>query len=260
MPPRSTRKSTRKYRKRTSRTKKFTKYNLYRKRSSASQANQIYRLSKRINGVYKKLRDDVDTFTSVPALNDQLLWTTNTQVNSRSVSYAILGSTTWNDVIINTTSTPVLVPDAITIKSIDFFIHWRFTGLTSQTQPAFLRCVFVRFKQNNASLLSNTDVLNDNSDPVYRVMGPLRSGLKDSGFKVLADYKFVMNQTNGHIDRKIKLPGCRFEKGVLAYPKGSTFVVMASYNPNYENLANATEGFVYYKLAYTNVSIATNTR
>lgn len=43
------------YRKRYQKKKTFSKSNLYRKRGSKSQANQIYRLNKRISNVYKNL-------------------------------------------------------------------------------------------------------------------------------------------------------------------------------------------------------------
>lgn len=41
---------------------KFSKYNTYKHRSAKSQANQIYRLNKKVNSIYKQVKPDIQYF------------------------------------------------------------------------------------------------------------------------------------------------------------------------------------------------------
>lgn len=235
---------------------KFSKFNLYRKRGSKSQAMQIYSLNRRVTGLYKQVRQDIDTYISSPALSDIFSYDGSTQVSIKSVSYAILGSATFGDLSAPTSSTPTLTPDSVLIKNISLYVHFRFNGLADTTQPCYLRLVICRYKQNVANTLANTAIIPSSSDPILRVRGPLATGVKDSGFYVLNDYKFMMTSDRPTIDKKIRIRGCRLDKGELLYPKNSTFVVVCVYNPNYSNPVNHTEGHIYYKLAYTNSSFS----
>lgn len=265
MPLRSTRKY---YRKRSSkgsfkRKFKFTKYNLYKKSGAKAQASQIYSLNKKVNRMYKNLKQDIDTKIIKSNVDDMLLYNNTVQVQFKSVSYAILGSATFEQLQYASSGTSTggvattySVPDAVLIKKVNFYIHWRFTSPTYMTQPVYLRVVIVRYKTNQTAILSNTDVLNENTEAIIKVKGPLHSGLRDSGFYVIGDYKFKMKREKGNIDSKIKIPGCKLQKGELLYPKGSTFAIIATYNPAAaaSNDDQFTTGNIYSKIVYTNPS------
>lgn len=45
---------------------KFSKYNTYKHRSAKSQANQIYRLNKKVNNIYKSVKPDIQYFDTKP--------------------------------------------------------------------------------------------------------------------------------------------------------------------------------------------------
>lgn len=53
----------RSYKKRFYKKKNFSKFNLYKNRSSKSQANQIYRLNKKINAIEKKTKPEIQPAT-----------------------------------------------------------------------------------------------------------------------------------------------------------------------------------------------------
>lgn len=237
--------------------RKLSKFNVYTKTSAKSQASQIYALNKKVNGMYKKLKQDVDSKIILSNINDMLLYDNTVQVKFKSVSYAIIGSTTFNDCrVTDSGGQGYILPDAVLIKKVNFYIHWRFTKLYTGTMPAYLRVVIVRYKANQTNILANTDILNENTDAIIKVKGPLRTGLKDSGFWILGDYKFKITQDKPTLDAKIKIPGCKLQKGELLYPKYSTFAVVATYNPAAAstNDDQFTEGNIYSKLVYTNPS------
>lgn len=239
------------------RRRKLSKYNVLTKTGAKSQASQIYALNKKVNGMYKKLKQDVDTKIVLSNINDILLYDNTVQVKFKSVSYAILGSQTFNDVrVLDSGGQGYILPDALSIKKVNFYVHWRFTKLYTGTMPAYLRIVIVRYKANQTNILSNTDILNENTDAIIKVKGPLHSGLKDSGFWIIGDYKYKLTQDKPALDTKIKIPGCKFEKGELLYPKYSTFAVVATYNPGAAstNDDQFTEGNMYSKIVYSNPS------
>lgn len=243
--------------------RKLSKYNVYTKTGAKAQAGQIYALSKKVNGMYKKLKQDYDTRIITSNINDILQYNNSVQVKFKSVSYAVLGSTTFDELKYASSGTSTggvattySVPDSVLIKKVNFYVHWRFTKPYHDTAPAYMRIVIVRYRQSQASILSNTDILNELSDAIVKVRGPLHSGLKDSGFYILSDNKFKITFDKPNIDTKIRIPGCKFQKGELLYPRYSTFAVVATYNPNADptNDDNFTEGYLYSKIVYTNPS------
>lgn len=233
---------------------KFSKFNLYRKSGAKSQAMQIYSLNRKVNGVYKKLRQDIDTYQSLQFATDTLNYGNNTTSASKHVTTALLGSDTFGLLAVQV-GTQTVQPDCLDVRNITLYINMRFNGLTSSTQPVYMRVVVVRLTMNKESILANSQIFPSDAEGIGRVRGPLCKGIKDSGYRILGDYKWIMTQQRPTIDKKIYIKGCRLQKGELTYPKNSTFICYAIYNPNYTAADNHTEGSMYYKIAYTNVSL-----
>lgn len=233
---------------------KFSKFNLYRKSGAKSQAMQIYSLNKKVNRIYRNVRQDIDTYSSVQFGSDILGFTPSSSGSTHVSSAAILGSNTFNLLKVDV-GTQTVEPDSLLVKDMTIYVNMRFNGIADTTQPLYMRMVIVKLTMNKEATLAYSQIFGEDSQAIGIVRGPLHKGVKDSGYKIIRDYKWIMTQQRPTIDKKIKLKGCRFEKGELLYPKNSIFIVYAVYNPNYSNAVNNTEGSIYYKLAYTNVSL-----
>lgn len=245
-------KSRRSYKKKTS----FSKYNTFRYRSSKAQANQIYRLNRKINYVYKMSKPETQIYQSdvSPIYNEVVADTL------RGRSFALHRCIDQ--------SLGVFRGKTARIKNVVFTGSFNFVGNPAETEQeavGCLRLIFFRLRTEKWNFPSILDVLPSditNYSNEYFMKCPLAQGF--SKFKLVGDYKFYLQpkiSSNKFINIKIKYPyllrrGDNLQGGEanLSYPKNSLFCVSYISRVGQSSSIDCFDTELFMKVAFTDDS------
>lgn len=225
---------------------KLSKRRIFSKTSAKSQASQIYDLKKRINAVYKMTKPDIDTITGAITPSSSINFGTTSVVNYVMSQFSVLDNTIFSSIGSNV--------DMIYLKNIKFNFLYRFNSLSGTSQPIYIRLTFIKLRTTTGTMPAASTIFSENSDPYIKVRGPLKTGLYDSGYKVIGDYKAKITNEYPNWDFKKYFKIGRFDKGLSTLPKKSIFGYVYIWNPNFSNQVNHSEGQMFVKYAYQNPS------
>lgn len=246
---RNFRSSRRRYRRKNS----LSNYNIATRTSARSQANQIYRLKRRINSIERRTKPEIKLWERSYAVSTP----TGTQLPNSSilVSYTSTDNS-WNTQFDG---------NFARFLSLTFYFSSSYTNYAASTPPITFRVVILQTRTTRDSEIEAADVFSGisestslnpmpNSSALGSLSGPLQQGLARTA-KVLCDRKFYLSYQRPQIMSTIKL------KGLLNYyrneattgdtesvGKGKLYMFVLAYNPGNSVTYTFT---AQSKLAYT---------